>query len=560
FVLADIGLFSLSITKLGNISITSEFDRSSGITLAGPSVPPPPPSSSSKEVERDPEPTMDQVHFSSLESTARVPSLVIQPAFDSKPNEIPERNPHQPPIPYPSSFSEALTQMLKYAKMLKDLLSNKEKLLELANTPLNENCSAVLLEKLPEKLGDRGKFLIPCYFSELEECMALTDLELANRSVPYPASIAEDVFVQVVLNVHKLIHPLSGSSTPSSDPVVASLSLSLTPFGDSDFILEETDGLLALFDLILPEIDEGIFDPEGDILLLEKLLNDEIPKDLPPKELKNDETKMTKSSIEEPPELELKDLPPHLEYSFFKGTSKLPIIIARDLKGEEKDQLIMVLKSHKEGIVLDYKISKNGIEVDCAKVDVILNYPLLLRHGNSHKGDLVEMEMNDNFPHESLNMITLNDDNEPTGFADIANYLVGNVLIKEMSSQQKKKFFKDIRHYFWDDPYLFRICADQIIRQCMDGKEVMDILEACYHGPTGGHHCDNRSWPDTVMSDSEDSTVTYTAVSSPFKDRSDIGSPGVDGPPIMPEDPYAYIVAAYQAPPSPDYMPGPEEP
>ncbi|GJU54367.1 hypothetical protein Tco_1228081 [Tanacetum coccineum] len=62
------------------------------------------------------------------------------------------------------------------------------------------------------------------------------------------------------------------------------------------------------------------------------------------------------------------------------------------------------------------------------------------------------------------------------------------------------------------------------------------------------------------MSDSEDSTVTYTAVSSPFEDRSDIGSPGVDGPPIMPEDPYAYIVAAYQAPPSPDYMPGPEEP
>ncbi|GJT51857.1 hypothetical protein Tco_0978014 [Tanacetum coccineum] len=62
------------------------------------------------------------------------------------------------------------------------------------------------------------------------------------------------------------------------------------------------------------------------------------------------------------------------------------------------------------------------------------------------------------------------------------------------------------------------------------------------------------------MSDSEDSTVTYTAVSSPFEDGSDIGSPGVDGPPIMPEDPYAYIMAAYQVPPSPDYMPGPEEP
>ncbi|GKE60067.1 hypothetical protein Tco_1510434 [Tanacetum coccineum] len=62
------------------------------------------------------------------------------------------------------------------------------------------------------------------------------------------------------------------------------------------------------------------------------------------------------------------------------------------------------------------------------------------------------------------------------------------------------------------------------------------------------------------MSDSERSTVTYTSVSIPIEDDSDIGSPGINGPPIMPEDPYAYIMAAYQVPPSPDYIPGPEEP
>ncbi|GKB54865.1 hypothetical protein Tco_0905618 [Tanacetum coccineum] len=62
------------------------------------------------------------------------------------------------------------------------------------------------------------------------------------------------------------------------------------------------------------------------------------------------------------------------------------------------------------------------------------------------------------------------------------------------------------------------------------------------------------------MSDSEDSTVTYVAVSSPFRGLSDIGSPRVDGPPVMPEDPYAYVVVAFQAPPSPDYVPGPEYP
>ncbi|GKA49821.1 hypothetical protein Tco_0742894 [Tanacetum coccineum] len=166
----------------------------SGITLVGPSVPLPS-LSYYKEVERDPKPTMDQVHISSSKSTARVPSSVVQPAPVFKPNEIPKRNPHQPHIPYPSrlnkeklknksdiqihkflqmfkkfhfniSLTEALALIPKYAKMLKDLLSNKEKLLELANTPLNENFSAVLLKKLPEKLGELGN----------EKCMALADL------------------------------------------------------------------------------------------------------------------------------------------------------------------------------------------------------------------------------------------------------------------------------------------------------------------------------------------------------------------------------------------------
>ncbi|GKD50724.1 hypothetical protein Tco_1279700 [Tanacetum coccineum] len=156
----------------------------SGMTLAGPSVPPHNPSSSSKEVERDPETNIDQVHIPSSESTARVPSPIVQPAPVSKPNEIPERNPHQPHIPYPSSFAEALAHMPKYAKMLKDLLTNKEKLLELVNTPLNENCLVVLLRKLPEKLGDPGKFLIPYDFSELEECMALADLGASINLMP----------------------------------------------------------------------------------------------------------------------------------------------------------------------------------------------------------------------------------------------------------------------------------------------------------------------------------------------------------------------------------------
>ncbi|GJV29226.1 hypothetical protein Tco_1385674 [Tanacetum coccineum] len=89
-----------------------------------------------------------------------------------------------------------------------------------------------------------------------------------------------------VLKVQKSIHPLSGSPTPSSDSILASPSPSLTPLGNSDFPLEETDAFLAL-DLIPPGIDNEIFDAEGDILLLAKLLNINSTKDLPPQELNN---------------------------------------------------------------------------------------------------------------------------------------------------------------------------------------------------------------------------------------------------------------------------------
>nr|GFD31274.1 reverse transcriptase domain-containing protein [Tanacetum cinerariifolium] len=83
------------------------------------------------------------------------------------------------------TLDEALVLMPKYQKMLKALLSNKEKLQELENTPRNENCLAVILKKLPEKLGDPGKFLIPCGFSELK-CKALANLGASINLMPLP--------------------------------------------------------------------------------------------------------------------------------------------------------------------------------------------------------------------------------------------------------------------------------------------------------------------------------------------------------------------------------------
>nr|GEZ43150.1 reverse transcriptase domain-containing protein [Tanacetum cinerariifolium] len=96
-------------------------------------------------------------------------------------------------------------------------------------------------------------------------------------------------------------------------------------------------------------------------------------------------------------------------------------------------------------------------------------------------------EINETFPLESLNKVAHQNPSTPW-FADFANYHVGKFIIKGMTTQQKQKFFKDVRHYFWDDPYLFKTCPDQIIRRYVAGQEAIDILKACHSGPTGGHY------------------------------------------------------------------------
>nr|GFB27060.1 reverse transcriptase domain-containing protein [Tanacetum cinerariifolium] len=196
-------------------------------------------------------------------------------------------------------------------------------------------------------------------------------------------------------------------------------------------------------------------------------------------------------------------------------------------------------KSHfmvKDGIVLGHKISKNRIEVDKAKVDVIAKLPdpttvkgirsfldhagfyrrfiqeflkiarpitRLLEKGtenlaadhlsrleNPHQSVLDKKEINETFPLETLNMVSFRGDSSIPWFADFANYHVWNFIVKGMSSQQKNKFFKDVKHYFWDDPFLFKIYADQV-RRCVHDQEAIDILKAYHNGPTRGHHGPN---------------------------------------------------------------------
>nr|GEV08890.1 reverse transcriptase domain-containing protein [Tanacetum cinerariifolium] len=188
--------------------------------------------SSSKEVEREPEPTMDQppiLHPSRLNKDK------LQDKFDIQIHKFLQMFKK---LHFNISLLEALALMPKYAKILKDLLTNKEKLLEMANTPLNENCSVVILKKLPEKLGDPGKFLIPCDFIDVhreELILRVGDEKLTfkvDSTLKYSHgkesinmidifnTTCEDHFHKV-LNFQKSIHPLSGNPTPSSDLVEA---------------------------------------------------------------------------------------------------------------------------------------------------------------------------------------------------------------------------------------------------------------------------------------------------------------------------------------------------
>nr|GFA51943.1 reverse transcriptase domain-containing protein [Tanacetum cinerariifolium] len=111
----------------------------------------------------------------------------------------------------------------------------------------------------------------------------------------------------------------------------------------------------------------------------------------------------------------------------------------------------------------------------------------LSRLENPYENVFDPKEINETFPLETLNKVAHHDQSTPW-FADFANYHAGKFIFKGMTTQQKQNFFKDVRHYFWDDPYLFKTCADQVIRRCVASQEALDILVACHSGPTGGHY------------------------------------------------------------------------
>nr|GEV36603.1 reverse transcriptase domain-containing protein [Tanacetum cinerariifolium] len=434
----------LELKELPNIIANPRADlkavmTQSSVSYDGPPIPPPF-SSLPKVVERVPEVTKYTVQ----PSTKNIqPSMVQTQVPIDEPVVAPKP---KPAIPYPSrankqklsekddnlalkfveifknlhfnlSFVDALLHMPKFALIFKSLLNNKEKLFNLATTLVNENCSVVILKKLPDKLGDLTLF---------ENRRALIDVygkELTLRVDDEAITIKVGQTLKYSYNDVELINQIDVIDVAC------------------DFILEEIKACFTS-KLIPPGIDDTDFDLEGDIRLLEKLLNDDPSlSPLPQKELNVEEIKTIKSSIDEPPKLELKELPSHLEYAFLEGTDKLPlemnsIALWLDFLNTFKYRLTHKTKKRLPLLVLMERLSTDIC---------LLVYAMLWARSKGAENLAVDHSRLEN-PHQD----------------ELEKKEITTTFLLET--------------------------LDQVIRRCVHSQEVVDILIACHNGPTGGHH------------------------------------------------------------------------
>nr|GEV25027.1 reverse transcriptase domain-containing protein [Tanacetum cinerariifolium] len=317
---------------------------------------------------------------------------VISPIIEPVTSHVSSSRPNQrPSIPYPSrlqdqklhdkandqrdnffqilkdlnfniSFADALILMPKFGPSIKSLLTNKDKLCELARTPLNEHCSAVLLKKLPENWETLAStFYFPADFIVVDfDADPRVPLILERSFLKTGRALIDVVEGELTLHVGK--EAITFNLDQTSRYLANYNDMTPNRIDVIDMPCEEySQEVLGFFSKLmhLAEVDQSYVDTEGDILLLEAFLNDD--PSLPPpnqgnylpevrKELKICEDKSDKSSIDETPKVELKDLPPHLEYAFLEGDDKFPVIIVKDLSVEEKIALITVLNLHKRSV------------------------------------------------------------------------------------------------------------------------------------------------------------------------------------------------------------------
>nr|GEV68879.1 hypothetical protein [Tanacetum cinerariifolium] len=559
------------------------------------------------------------------------------------------------------SFADALILMPKFASMIKSLLTNKDKLFELAKIPLNENCSVMLLKKLLEKLGDPGKFLIPCDFLGMDVCHALADLGASINLTPL--SIWKNLSLPELIPTRMNLELADRSITRrlflrTGRALIDVYGEEITLWVNDEvvtFNLNQTTRYSSTYDDLsvnrIDIIDVAREDPwvshiycvpkKGGITVVENENNELIPTRLVTRwRVCVDYRKLNDATCKDHFPLPFMDqmlerLAGNEFYCFldgFSGYFQIPInppdqekttftcpyrtfayrimplglcnapgtfqrcmmeifhdMIEKTIEvfmddfldfGDSFSSCLSHLdtmlqrckdtnlvlnweKCHfmvKEEIILGHKNLKKWTEFDCSKVDVIakLPYPTtvkgvrsFLRHANFYRRfiqnfskiarpmtHLLEKETLFVFSKDCIDAFeTLKKKltEAPILVKGTENLVADHLSRHEnphkdvfemkdinenfpletlgMSSQQKKKFFKDVKHYFWDDPYLFRICADQIVQRCVHGQEAYDILKACHEGPTGGHQGANFTakkvfnasffWP-TIYRDAHD--------------------------------------------------------
>nr|GEU84459.1 reverse transcriptase domain-containing protein [Tanacetum cinerariifolium] len=363
----------------------------SGVAYEGPSILTP-----KKVVEQETEKTMDKEQTNFQGSTAHIQPPVTPILEPDVLKTLP-----MPNLPYPLRLNDQ----------------------KLPKIPLNENCSAMLLKKLPEKLGDPGKFLIPCDFSRMDVCYALADLgtsinlmplsiwkkislpeltptqmtlKFADRSITRLKGVAEDVFVKVgkfhflidfvvvdfdadprvplilgrsFLRIGRTLIDVYGEEiTLRVNEEAITFNLNQTTRYSSTYD-DLSENQIDIIDVAREEYAQEFlgfssnFSGGNPTSNFEPILFDSSPSltpfegsDIILEEIR--EVVKAKSSIEEPPKLELKELPSHLECAYLEGADKLPVIISKDLKVDEKEALLKVLKSHKRAIawkIIDIK-------------------------------------------------------------------------------------------------------------------------------------------------------------------------------------------------------------
>nr|GEY22085.1 reverse transcriptase domain-containing protein [Tanacetum cinerariifolium] len=647
-----------------------EITTRSGVSYDGPQILPPP-SFLPKVVENEPEATKDIVHPTNNGSTEDVQPLIVQsespiltfelvnsPIIEPVASLVSAPRPNQrPSIPYPSrlqdqkllnkandqrekffqifkdlnfniSFADALILMPKFSPSIKSLLTNKDKLCELARTPLNEHCSVVLLKKLPEnwetpaKLADRlisrsvgvaedvnvkvGTFHFPADFVVVDFDADPRVPLILERSFRKTRRVLIDVLEgELTLRVElKDLPPHLEYAFMEGDeklPVIIAKYMSMEEKTVVITVLKSHKRAIAwkLFDIkgIDPEffthkiIMEEDFEP---VVQHQRRVNPKIHDVIKQEFLKLLDAGLIYPISDSPWVIPVHCVPKKGGCTVVENEDN-ELILTRLVTGWHVCIDYRKEKSHfmvKEGIVLGHKISKEGIEVDKAKVDVITKLPhpttvkgirSFLGHAdfyrsktmteaesnytttekeilavvyafekfrsylimnksivytdhsalkylfakkdlkasllqNPHQNVLDPKEINESFPLETLNLVSTHGNSSTSWFADFTNYHAGNFVVKGMSSQQKSKFFKDVKHYLWDDPFLFKICVDQVIRRCVHGQEAIDILKACYYEPTRGHHGPNYTakkvfdsgfyWP-TIYRDAQDLVKNY---------------------------------------------------